>query len=199
MMALFGWLFGTKPQPRQYSGPPKPQPPSNAPTKAPQARPAKKSASLPEIRDLGSDMLATAAMSETSPSPMPIISSSHPRPREGRFSICWCIRRKTVWRSFANSSCQPAPRALNHASISGSIASFSSGSAACLKDAAIHSYLSIKCTISRKYLYHGLLKLAKFVHPHVDTFGPPGDCSLKTYKATENRSAGGSIPPLGTI
>ena len=40
MMALFGWLFGTRPQPRQYSEAPKPQPPSNAPTKAPQARPA---------------------------------------------------------------------------------------------------------------------------------------------------------------
>ncbi len=60
MMAIFGWLFGAKPKPR--SGAPKPQPSSNAPTNAPQTRPAKKSASLPDIRDLGSDMLAIPAL-----------------------------------------------------------------------------------------------------------------------------------------
>ena len=39
---------------------------------------------------------------------MPIISSFYPRPRKGHFSICWFIRLKTVWRSFANLYCTPA-------------------------------------------------------------------------------------------
>jgi hypothetical protein len=78
-MALFGWLFGTRPK-LQHTGTSKAQPPGGAPIRAAPARPAKKSAALPEIRDLGSDMLAIPALD---------FFGVYRRSPNGRFRVAW--------------------------------------------------------------------------------------------------------------